>query len=239
MATANPRFAREPLLSARRWSADLASAESRGCTSNAVPITARISDVVLGGLTPTRSAESTGAADLATLADQRPKYLLLATDGLPNCDPANPSQKADDSAGAEQAVADALAAGFPTFVIGIGETMAETTLNQLAISGGVPQTGAATSYYQVGDTAELVAALGRILGSISCVFELPDPTGSLESTDNISVLVNGAVLARDTSHVNGWDYTTGTMQIQLFGSSCDALKAAKVTDVRVQFVCPM
>ena len=231
------------------WGLKLFATPSNGCAvddgvevpvgpSNAAVITSAIAHAQLGSRTPTRFAESIGAAYLATLTDQRPKYLLLATDGLPNCDPANPSTMADDSAGAEQAVADALAAGFPTFVIGIGNTMAETTLNQLALQGGVPQTGTATSFYQVSDTAGLVAAFGRILGSVSCVFDLPVPTNSLESTQNIAVLANGVVLPRDANHVNGWDYTTGTTQIQIFGPTCDALMAAKVGDVGVQFICP-
>jgi hypothetical protein len=231
------------------WGLRLFATPSNGCTvdngvevpvgpSNGAVITSVIAQAQLGSRTPTRFAESIGAAYLATLTDQRPKYLLLATDGLPNCDPTNPSTMADDSAGAEQAVANALAAGFPTFVIGIGNTMAETTLNRLAIQGGVPQTGTATSFYQVGDTAGLVAAFGRILGSVSCVFDLPAPTNSLESTQDIAVLANGVVLPHDANHVNGWDYTTGTTQIQIFGPTCDALMAAKVGDVGVQFICP-
>jgi hypothetical protein len=231
------------------WGLKLFATPSLGCNvddgvevpvgpSNAAAITSVIAQAKLGSHTPTRFAESNGAAYLATLTDQRPKYLLLATDGLPNCDPINPSMMADDSAGAEQAVADALAAGFPTFVIGLGNTMAEATLNQLALRGGVPQTGAATSYYQVSDTTGLVAAFGRILGSVSCVFDLPVPTNSLESTENIAVLANGAALPRDADHVNGWDYITGTTQIQIFGPTCNALMAAKVADVAVQFLCP-
>jgi hypothetical protein len=231
------------------WGLKLFATPSLGCDvddgvevpvgpSNAAVITSAIGHAQLGSHTPTRFAVSNGAAYLATLTDQRPKYLLLATDGLPNCDPINPSMMADDSAGAERAVADALAAGFPTFVIGLGDTMAETTLNQLALRGGVPQTGGATSYYQVSDTTGLVAAFGRILGSVSCVFDLPTPTNSLESTENITVLSNGAVLPRDADHVNGWDYTTGTTQIQVFGPTCNGLMAAKVADVRVQFLCP-
>lgn len=232
------------------WGLKLFATSNNGCAvdngvevpvgqSNAAAITSAIARAQLGSRTPTRLAESVGAAYLGTLTDQRPKYLLLATDGLPNCDPAATSTMADDSAGAEQAVANALAAGFPTFVIGIGNTMAETTLDRLAIQGGVPQTGAATSYYQVGDTAGLVAALGRILGSVSCVFDLPAPPNSLDSTENIAVLSNGVVLQRDASHVNGWDYTTEPMQIQIYGPTCDALMAAKIGNIAVQFICPM
>lgn len=230
------------------WGLKLFATPSDGCAvdngvevpvghSNAATINAAIAHAQLGSRTPTRFAESIGAAYLSTLTDERPKYLLLATDGLPNCDPADPTTKADDSAGAEQAVANALAAGFPTFVIGIGNTMAEATLNKLAVEGGVPRTGSGTSFYQVGDTNELVAAFGKILGSVSCVFDLPDPPSSVPSTPDIAVLVNGLVFPRDPGQVNGWDYTSGTMQIQIFGPTCDALMAAKVGTVAVQFIC--
>jgi hypothetical protein len=229
------------------WGLKLFATSSSGCDVddgvevpvgplNAAVIRSTIANAKLGSHTPTRLAESSGAAYLATLTDTRPKYLLLATDGLPNCDPANSSTTADDSPGAEQAVADALAAGFPTFVIGIGDTMAETTLQQLALKGGVPQPGTVAAYYQVGDTASLVAALGRILGSVSCVFTLPAP-GSHESTEDIVVLSNGVVFPRDTAHMNGWDYTSGTTQIQIFGPTCDAVMAGKVGNVSVQFIC--
>jgi hypothetical protein len=54
--------------------------------------------------------------------------------------------------------------GFKTIVVGIGDTMGAATLDQMAINGGMPQTGAATSFYQVTDTASLVATLQTILG---------------------------------------------------------------------------
>jgi hypothetical protein len=135
-------------------------------------------------------------------------------------------------------VANARAAGFPTFVIGIGVTMAEATLNRLALQGGVPQAGAATAFYQVSDTAELVTALGTILGSVTCVFDLPAPTDARETTDKIAVLVNGAVLPKDTNHASGWDYHGNDQkQIQIYGPTCDGLMAGKVASVAIQFVC--
>jgi hypothetical protein len=207
--------------------------------SSAAAITARIAATNPDSRTPTRLAESAGAAYLATLTDKRPKYLLLATDGLPNCDPAALTPTDDDSKGAEQAVADARAAGFPTFVIGIGQTMAEATLTRLALQGGVPQPGGATAYYQVSDTAGLVAALGAILGSVTCVFDLPTPKDSRESTQNIAVFVNGALLSQDSGHTSGWDYHGADFkQIQIYGPTCDGLMGGKIASVAIQFLCP-
>jgi hypothetical protein len=232
-----------------QWGLKLFATSNMGCDvsdgvevpigpSNAAAITFTIAQAKLGSHTPTALAVNKGAAYLATLTDPRPKYLLLATDGLPNCNANDPGQTmADDSAGAEQAVASALAAGFPTFVIGVGDTKAEETLNQLALKGGVPQLGAATSFYQVSDTAGLVAALGRILGSVSCQFNLPQPENPFESLEDIAVLVNGVELPQDASHVNGWDYGTKMDQIQIYGPSCDALMAGTIGSVAVQLFC--
>jgi hypothetical protein len=235
-----------------QWGLKLFATPNTGCDvsdgvevpvgpSNAAAITFTIAQAQLGSHTPTSLGVSKGAAYLATLTDPRPKYLLLATDGLPNCNGGDPGlTTADDSSGAEEAVASALAAGFPTFVIGVGDTKAEETLNQLALKGGVPQLGAATSFYQVSDTAGLVAALGRILGSVSCQFNLPAPENPFESLGDIAVLVNGVELPQDASHVNGWDYgTNGTKmdQIQIYGPSCDALMAGSIGSVAVQFFC--
>src|SRR5262249_5050258 len=94
---------------------------------NARAIASAISGTSPNGNTPTRDAITPGAAYLMTVADSNQKYLLLATDGLPNC-PAgcsltNPSSActmtdnpAEDKA-ATDAVAAAAAAGFPTFVV--------------------------------------------------------------------------------------------------------------------------
>ena len=52
---------------------------------NGTAVASAIAGTTTGGNTPTRDAITSGAAYLATLTDTNPKYLLLATDGLPNC----------------------------------------------------------------------------------------------------------------------------------------------------------
>src|SRR5262249_52011866 len=140
---------------------------------NARAIAGAISGTGPNGNTPTRDAITTGAAYLMSVADSNPKYLLLATDGLPNC-PAgcsltNPSSACTMTAppaegrAAPDAGAAAAAGGFPTFVVGVGMTGADATLNAMAMAGGRPQTGAATAFYAVTDTTSLVTALNAIL----------------------------------------------------------------------------
>ena len=54
-------------------------------------------NVANGSNTPTRRAEEAAVAYLSTLTDPNPKYILLATDGMPNCLPGG-SISTDDTA---------------------------------------------------------------------------------------------------------------------------------------------
>jgi hypothetical protein len=185
--------------------------------------------------TPTRPVIQGAVSYLTGLADQNPKYIVLATDGQPNC--ATPTGlNVDDSVGSEQAVTDALTAGIPTFVVGIGNTGAVATLNQMAINGGRPQTGGTTSYYQVNDAAALSAALGTIVGqAASCTFDIgqaPDGT----TTKGLGVFGDGTPITMDPS--NGWSFKDAAMTTIIFtGPICDQVLSGKIHDVTIAFVC--
>ena len=72
-----------------------------------------------GSSTPTRAAENAAVTYLTQrLTDPNPKFIVLATDGQPNC-PAIGQHVTDDAPGAVTAVTTAKTAGFPTFVVGI------------------------------------------------------------------------------------------------------------------------
>jgi hypothetical protein len=210
---------------------------------NGPAIVAAINNARTGSATPTRLGVNAGAAYMATLTDTNPKYLLLATDGAPTCNPTLPASmmnmNMDDSPGAQQAVTDAFNLGFKTFVVGIGDTMGAATLDQMAINGGMPQTGAATSFYQVTDTASLVAALQTILGRVgSCQFEVGAAPNSMTSNDLIDVFGDGTAIPRDTTHTDGWDYSNAAhTAIEVFGPRCDAVKAGTTMNVTVTFRC--
>ncbi|HSY40955.1 MAG TPA: vWA domain-containing protein, partial [Polyangia bacterium] len=142
--------------------------------------------------TPTESAVNAAVAYMKTVTDPNPKYLLLATDGLPNCKPGDRTVTDDDSPGATTAVMNAAAAGFNTFVVGIGNTMGDATLNNFAMAGGEPQTGSAdgNSFYEVNSTADLVTALTKIVGIVaSCTIPL---TGVPTNLTNVAVSVDDA-----------------------------------------------
>jgi hypothetical protein len=191
--------------------------------------------------TPTESAVNAAVAYMKTVTDQNPKYLLLATDGLPNCKPGDRTVTDDDSPGATTAVMNAAAAGFNTFVVGIGDTMGDATLNNFAMAGGEPQTGSAdgNSFYEVNSTADLVTALTKIVGIVaSCTIPL---TGVPSNLTNVAVSVDDASgkptkVPEDPS--NGWSYTDTTMKaIQLNGSYCDSIKGGTYSNVQFVYSC--
>ncbi|HVR60567.1 MAG TPA: vWA domain-containing protein [Polyangia bacterium] len=201
---------------------------------NAMPIAGAIAATMPNGATPTAAAVAGASMYLATLADPNPKYILLATDGLPNC--MGGVAGANDPDGAIQAVTDSAKNGIPVFVVGIGNIPEGTAeLTSLAVAGGRPQ-AADPKYYPVSSTADLASVLTTIGGMIgSCAFGLggapPDPA-------KILVAAGGTKIPNDPTHMNGWDYGTGNMSIQLFGSWCDQAKAGTLKDLQATFGCP-
>lgn len=210
-------------------------------TSNYSQVMAAVkaNDPALGmaGSTPTRLAVTGAAAFMKASASTNTKYLVLATDGLPNCGDGGRGNGGNDAAGAIAAVADAAAQGIETFVVGIAtaNSDANDTLNQMAVKGGQPRNDT-TKYYPVASRDELVSALESITGQIaSCTFPLDQVPPVPE---NVAVEVDGTRLSRDTAQKSGWNYGPNDKSIVLFGAQCDALKAGSAKDVQILFGCP-
>jgi hypothetical protein len=229
-----------------RWGIEFFPADD-SCAVETMPA-APIADMNAGGVamamaatepsggTPTRAAINAASLYAATLPDPNPKYVLVATDGFPNCMEGAAEDSTPDAPGTIQAVTDSAARGIPVFVVGIGMVpQATATLTAMAVAGGEPQ-AADPRFYPVSSTADLVSVLGTIGGMIgSCSFALgvqpPDP-------NNISVVADGARVPQDLTHTEGWDYGTGQMSLQLFGHWCDDAKAGTLKDVEAIFGCP-
>jgi hypothetical protein len=202
--------------------------------NNAGPIMASLAATETDGRTPTRSAVNNAVTYLQTLTSPNPKFILLATDGAPNCMPGAGQSTASDAAGAVQAVSTAAMMGIPVFVVGIGN-VAEfvQTLNDMAVAGGRPAAGA-TKYYPASSSADLVAVLTTIGAQIAtCTFTLsavPPVPG------NIAVYGDGAKIP--ASATDGWSYGTGMRSVILNGPTCDKVKAGTIKDVQTYFGCP-
>jgi hypothetical protein len=85
----------------------------------------------------------------------------------------------------------------------------------------------------------LNAALAAIVGAVaSCTFSLsnvpPDPS-------NVAIDFNGDSglrAPRDTTHTNGWDYTSSAYtSIQLYGSWCDNAANGTYTSAKMLMGC--
>ncbi len=194
-----------------------------------------------GSYTPTRAAVDAAAAYMKTVTDTNPKYLLLATDGLPNCIPGDNNVGDDDSAGATTAVMNAATAGFKTFVVGIGNTNGVATLNQLAMAGGEAQVGAAdgNSFYEVNSTADLVTALNKIVGLVaSCTIPLTGVNGTLAKVAVSAKDASGNTIQIMQDPTNGWSYTDASMTtIILNGTACTDLQNGSYSDFQFIYTC--
>jgi hypothetical protein len=203
-------------------------------------------NVTMGSRTPTRAGVSQGMAYLQSVQDMNPKYIVLVTDGLPNC-PMTGSTSNDDTAGAVAAVTASAAAGIPVFVVGVatagvtsGMIDADMVLNMLANAGGRPRQGT-PAYYSVSNAADLASALTALVTqAASCTFQVgPTPTNDgTTSLGFINVFGDGVEIPKDTTHMNGWDYTDASMNaIQIYGPICNQIMTAAIQSVTVTFRC--
>jgi hypothetical protein len=233
---------------------------------NSSPIQAAFTSNQPNGKTPTASALDAAVKYMKTLTDPNPKFLLLATDGLPNCGagmggaggqqggmggaggrgipgggPPGGSISADDSPAAEMAVTNAKTAGFPTFVVGIAtasDAMATNTLNTMARNGGYPQTGAATEYYSVTDTASLETALNKIIGmTLACTIPLTDKPDNLANVAVSAQDASGKRIQIPQDATNGWSFDATMSNIVLNGSACAQLQSVTLTQYQFIYAC--
>jgi hypothetical protein len=198
-------------------------------------------NVLNGSATPTRRAMDAAVAYFATVMEPNPKYILLATDGRPNCTGTTNNQN-DDTPGAIMAVANARTAGIPTFVVGISAPAgaANDAMNMMAAAGGLPR-AADPQYYPVTSAAELVTAVNALVTiAATCVFPVPPPPTNDGTTNRSNIIVrgDGVEIPKDPTHTNGWDYTDGAMMsVTLYGPACDAVMAGTVQNVSIVFIC--
>ncbi len=170
------------------------------------------------------------------------RYVILATDGGPNCntmaDPTTcrctggPSLCASSNIyarinclDAEPAISEVrmlASMGVRTFVIGLNGTQDfADVLNQMADAGGRPRADM-TRYYNATSATELVSELGRVTQALAdCTLRLemapPDP-------NLVDMRLDGHSLYRDVRHMNGWDWGDDThREIVFYGATCDQI----------------
>jgi hypothetical protein len=202
------------------------------------------------GATPTAPAVDEAVAVLKARDNGRPKYIILATDGVPNCignttaDPSKPDQVAIPIDAAVKAVADAKAAGIDVFVLGIAikDPVAGAdpvlltgfqTLNRMADAGGRARAGA-IKYYPATSEDDIKKAVSDIAAAaVSCTLPLekaPEKDASAR-VDIDKMLVQ-------ESKTEGWSFNDDRTSITLNGTYCTKRKRGELKKIIISFDCP-
>jgi hypothetical protein len=160
-----------------------------------------------------------------------PQYVVLVTDGQPDCGSNNSvATDADDIADTHAALDALLASGVKTYVVGYG-TAADANLasvmNEFAKHGGTEV------QHPAEDEASLVAELTAIAGSlVSCEFELKDevPHGD---PSFVRVTIDGT----DYKLGEDWDLQGMKIVLRNDGRACPILRDAKLHTLRIAAEC--
>jgi len=164
------------------------------------------------------------------------RYVILATDGLPNCGAPIPDGGTEETVDETvAALATLQAAGVNTYVLGFGADISSdpATLMRMASAGGTSRA------YSAGTPAELEMALDTIAAAVtpaSCTLALD---GGARNPDLFQVsFAGGPLIPRDVSHSGGWDYDATANTITFYGSECAQVQSGAVADINVDFGCP-
>lgn len=195
--------------------------------STAAAIENQIDQVSPANYTPTRLAIEAAMAYLNTLGDGNPKYILLATDGEPNCMPGADSISDSDLAGTIAAVKAAAAAGYKVFVIGVGPETGNLT--DMAQAGGTDR------FYPATTPAELSSALTTIVGTVAagCTYQIGQAPPA--NPNAIGVYLDKALVPQNAT--NGWSYDAANAAIVINGSYCSDLQNGVKKLVEIYLPC--
>ncbi len=229
--------------------------------SNRLAVLSRLNTAAPAGGTPTAAALTNAQHALDARGNtEAARFVILATDGGPNCNyslSADPScqcglsdaaycctnypngvcyfgQYCLDDTHTVEVISSLHQAGIDTFVIGLAGTAAYAeALDAMADAGGRAQNGP-THYYDAADQAALTAALTDIAGSvISCRIELEEAP---DYPNLVHIYMDGSEVPRDPS--DGWDYTDASnTAIELYGEACERLKDGDDHVITATFAC--
>lgn len=194
-------------------------------------ITTLLADNPPASETPTGESFAMAAATVEADTWDGDKFIVLATDGEPDtCAVPNPMDGSPEADAARQAVvdavADAYAKGIQTFVISVGEAIADTHLQAVANAGQGVQAGEpdAPFYKALGQQALTDAFDDIISGVRECKLDLSDPLQA-DLAASCTVTVNDNAIPYDDP--NGWSLD-GDSTIELMGSACTQIQEGVV-----------
>jgi hypothetical protein len=179
------------------------------------------------GNTPTRAALEGVASYFRSHPTTRRRFVLLATDGMPNC--GSPVDQVVNT------LTSLRATGVDTFVLGVPGP--RDALNQMARAGGRGLSGD-TAFYDASTTRQLVDAMNAITGATnSCEYPVPSGLPTITDPAQFRVLLGGAAIPSDAT--NGWSFTDASRtRLRFNGSSCATLRTGAVIGAVVTYNCP-
>jgi len=211
-----------------------------------------------GGGTPTTAAMIAAANYLSGLADESTKYILLATDGGPNCSsdaglqcPACQTTQLDGSScyTHNDCLDDVLAIltaeqisvemGIDIYVVGLGGVLDSVYLDVMT---SIAAAGGTDDFYPADTPADLTAAFDEIAAAaVSCEFTVDwDALGEGVSTDQdlVNVFAEGEIVPydEDCSEGFGWQWIDADT-IGLCDGLCEQYKNGEISEVTASFGC--
>ena len=204
----------------------------------------------MDGSTPTAAALLAAAGYYVGLADGiENRYVLLATDGAPNCTLAgtlasSSSPETGACADALAQVAALVAAGVRVIVLGVGPELSATTtgegacLDALAHAGGAAASPGSPGYYPASAPEQLQLAIEQIFGGVtrpSCVLRFQT---DVVDTSLVAVYLDGQQIPRTSQ--NGWrlDTSQNPPLARVTGVYCDAIQSFQVKTIEARYGCP-
>jgi hypothetical protein len=199
--------------------------------NNANAILAQVLPLAPEGATPTHTTLDAAGDYFASIqVNPDGRFVLLATDGLPNCNGANDNPSNDQTLAAARRLA---ASGIRVFVIGFGDVAVADPdfLEDLAVAGGT------NDFFAANSPQALEAALQQISGTVvqaSCDFAL---ASTPDDPSKLAVEIDGQAIARDPSHQSGWDYDAGSNSVIFYGATCAQIQSGTAGNVNVDYGC--
>lgn len=211
--------------------------------NNGAPIAAALDRMAPNGATPTaatlKAAHGALGASIAGPDDVvPPKYVLLVTDGAPNC--ANGGGRGGNNGGIDPAAVDQSVAeitamakdGIKTFVIGYNtksDAQLSAALDRMAQAGDTGD----KQHHAIEDGNALVAEFEKIAGAAaSCEFVLN--TQPINAS-YVEVKLDGAQLKLNDA--NGWLLSADRRRVTLQGTACQAIAGMQQHTLSVRVLC--
>jgi hypothetical protein len=203
----------------------------------------------MDGNTPTAASLQAALAYYETLDDGvANRFVLLATDGAPNCTLAGALSSGDATGractDALLKVSELVSLGVRVIVLGVGDGLADDAnaenlcLDEMAHAGGAAASPGSPAFYAASDPQQLQLAVEQIFGGVtrpSCLLRFH----SSVDDSTLAVFLDGQQIPRSLVG-DGWHLDTSLSPpgVRITGVYCGMIESFQVSLVEARFGCP-